>query len=266
MNQFNVQPTENDNFIKAAFDFCLPEQVKTPKFLLILLTGYNGDSSTLCEDPQWLAFAREIEAAIIACTFQSGETNLEAKKHYSAAQHGSGAALDRAIEHFASEHPALTKLKLFVYGHSAGGQFAYGYSCHKPERMLGFAAGKGGYYFPEPKEQTYRVPGLLISGAQDQNRRRHALRELFKDHRKQGAPWCLLEDSAGHEQADTLNAVIPFFRGIVQAEKHSWFALNDAHISNDDVSRNPDFAYCPSTEFYQVWQVYGPPSPEVPEV
>ena len=216
-NKISIPATDQDNFNEAEFSLRLPDAVQNPKFLLILLTGFNGDSAPLLEDAIWLDFAEEIQAAMIACTFRSDPHNLDAHAHYSAAQHGSGAALDTAIEQFAEHVDAcnFSSLPLLIYGHSAGGQFAYGYSCHQPKRMLGFAAGKGGYYFPEPVADTYDVPGLLISGAKDLERRRQAIRELYEHHHAHGAPWILSEDNYGHEVADTLNLVIPFFRSLV---------------------------------------------------
>lgn len=213
----HVEPTAEDNFSKASFSLLLPEKVKTPAYILVLVPGFNGNGNGLLKNAQWLAFAEQTQGAIVACTFKAMNKEKGRFVHYAAAQHGSGAALESAIEQLDEKdaHHSLKRLPLLIYGHSAGGQFAYGFSCHNPKRMVGFAATKGGYYFPEPIDGTYKVPGLIISGHKDLARRRKAIRNLFEISRAKGAPWCWMEDSAGHGQANSLSVIIPYFRELL---------------------------------------------------
>lgn len=218
----HIAPKEGDNFIAASFSYLVPRKDDNPRYILVLVPGFNGDGRGFLQHQQWLAFAAASGGAIVTCSFKAmpEETTQEIENyvHYAAAQHGSGAALESAIEQFDALDPAhsLKGLPLLIYGHSAGGQFAYGFSCHNPKRMIGFAAAKGGYYYPEPIEGTYQVPGLLVSGEQDLPRRRKEIRSLFESHREHGAPWCWMEDAYDHGTALTLEVILPYFRELIR--------------------------------------------------
>ena len=217
-----ITPKDGDNFIVASFNYLVPQKTIKPRYILVLTPGFNGDGGRFLQHQQWRNFAKQSGGAMVACTYiaMPEQTPDEIKNyvHYAAAQHGSGAALESAIDQFDELDPAhsLKDLPLLIYGHSAGGQFAYGFTCHNPKRMIGFAAAKGGYYYPEPIEGTYKVPGLLISGGQDLARRKNEIRSLFESHRKQGAPWCWMEDSYGHGTANTLDVILPYFKELLQ--------------------------------------------------
>ena len=212
----HIQPTSKDNFATASFLLHVPRKVRKPRYILVLVPGLNGDGGWLLRDGQWSGFAEQTGGAIVACTFVKRGQFV----HYAAAQHGSGTALESAIEQLDTKDSlhSLKDLPVLIYGHSAGGQFAYGFSCHNPTRMIGFAAVKGGCYYPEPIDETYRVPGLMISGRKDLTRRRTAIRGLFELHRAKGASWCWMEDSSGHDQANVLYIVIPYFRELLRLQ------------------------------------------------
>lgn len=218
----NIVAKDGDNFIGASFTYLAAQKISKPRYILVLVPGFNGNGNRFLQHQQWLAFAESTEGAIVACSYKAlpEESPDEIKNyvHYAAAQYGSGAALEAAIEQFDAMDPAhsLEDLPLLIYGHSAGGQFAYGFSCYNPKRMIGFAAAKGGYYYPEPITGTYQVPGLLVSGEQDLARRRKEIRSLFESHRKQGAPWCWMEDEFGHGTASTLGVILPYFRELLR--------------------------------------------------
>lgn len=221
-HSFIARPKSGDNFTHAEFHLLVPRKVDQPRYILVLVPGFNGDGRRLLQHRQWGVFAETTGGAILACTFKAlpEQTPEEISNyvHYAAAQHGSGAALENAIEQLDALDTAhsFKGLPLLVYGHSAGGQFAYGFSCHNPNRMVGFAAAKGGYYYPEPVAGTYEVPGLVISGEQDLARRRKEIRALFESHRRHGAPWCWMEDAEGHGTARTLDVIIPYFRELLR--------------------------------------------------
>ena len=172
------------------------------RYFLVLLPGYNESGDPLTEHPLWTNLAKATGGAMVGCSFQT-RPKEDGSVHYAAANYGSGRALDLAVKRL-SEHlgePSFSHLPFLMYGYSAGGQFAYGYSCHAPHRLLGFVAVKGGIYFQEPLEATYQVPGLVISGELDLEKRRKAIRALFEIHRKQDAPWCWLEEKGqGHKE------------------------------------------------------------------
>jgi poly(3-hydroxybutyrate) depolymerase len=216
----HIEPDTRDNFSKAVFYFHVPEKVTAPNYVLVLLPGINADGSGLLTHKEWRQFAEETQAAMVACTFvKKDKRKYDAHNNYSAAQCGSGAALESAIEKFdKTQTTSLADLPLLIYGHSGGGQFAFGFSCHNPKRMIGFAAGKGGYYYPDAIEGTFTVPGLMISGQKDLPRRKNAIRELYRLSRAEGAPWCWMEDKHGHGAANNLSVVIPYFRELLRLQ------------------------------------------------
>lgn len=214
----HIKPGAKDNFSVAAFYLRVPEKVKKPRYILVLLPGINGEGRGLLNSRQWLTFAEETDGAMVACTLKNKNGKGVGKhNHYAAAQCGSGAALESAIEQFDKQgRYALKSLPVLIYGYSGGGQFAYGFSCHNPKRMIGFAAIKGGYYFPEPIGGTYDVPGLVVSGKRDLDRRRRGIGSLFELHRAKQAPWCWLEDTGGHGAGESSGFVIEYFRELLK--------------------------------------------------
>lgn len=213
-----IEPKAGDNFSKASFSLRVPEKVKNPRYILVLVPGLNQDGAHLLDQRPWRDFAEETDGAMVACSFSSEPTPGPHGVRYSAARHGSGAALESAIGQLDAMDSAhsLKDLPLLIYGFSAGGQFAYGFSCHHPQRMIGFAALKGGYYSPEPIDGTYGVPGLVVSGNKDLARRRKAIRALFESHRTRHAPWCWMEDAGEHEEGACVPFVVSYFRELLK--------------------------------------------------
>ncbi len=274
MKKVNIEPKAEDNFKTASFSLRIPEKVKKPGYIVVLLPVFNGNGENLLEHKQWLMFAEETDAAIVACTFKAKDRNKKNYIHYAAAQHGSGRALESAIAQLDSKDVSysLKDLPFLIYGVSAGGQFAYGFTCHNPKRMIGFAAIKGGYYFPRPVDGTYNVPGLVISGEKDLVRRRQATRTLFESHRKNGAPWCWMEDAFGHEEAECFSVVIPYFKALLRLRLKTHGAalldipkdagvtidLVDKRILHDGMNKGDEdnhlrSGFLPSKTVFQAW-------------
>lgn len=274
----DITPKPDDNFVEASFTLLLPQKNKRPRYILVLVPGFNASGQDFLQHPRWRAFAEASGGAIIACTFRAlpeeSPEEIENYVHYAAAQYGSGAALESAIEQFASvgAMPWLKNLPLLIYGHSAGGQFAYGFTCHHPQRVIGFAAVKGGYYYPEPVDGTYQVPGLLISGEQDLSRRRKEIRSLFESHRKHAAPWCWMEDKSGHGIGLTLDVILPYFKELLRirlagdGKTLKPISINDGVLfdlrsktilgqttTTDGKAIDVNTAFLPSTSVFELW-------------
>jgi poly(3-hydroxybutyrate) depolymerase len=220
IDTIHIKPIKEDNFSKAIFLLHVPKKVKNPRYILVLVPGFNLQGDRFLKDSNWLKFAEQTNGVILACTFKTMERNKRKFVHYSAAQLGSGMALESAIKKLDNLNPqfSLSELPLLMYGMSAGGQFAYGFSCYNPTRLIGFAAVKGGHYFPAPIDGSYNVPALIISGKKDLNRRRIAIRNLFERGKRNGAPWCWMEDNHGHQEANCLSIIIPYFKELLQMQ------------------------------------------------
>ena len=212
-----IKHTSSDNFTKAAFSLWLDESAPAPVALLIIAPGWNGDARKSINDTRWQAFAREQRLGLVGVCLQSEELTEQAAPYHTAT-HGSGAALLKALTQLANaaKKPGLAEAPLLIWGHSAGGQFGYGMACHVPDRVLAFAAIKGGIYLSESQTGTFGVPGLFIVGEQDYVERAMNITWLFEAGRAKGAPWCLAyETGSGHDLGRSNDLILPFFRGVL---------------------------------------------------
>jgi len=208
------------NFTKAEFFLHLPEGIDQFRGIYMNLPGWNSDGSKLAEDPGLRSFCKKHHLALLAATFVSNKIEGAPREtyHYAAAQSGSGEALEQALMELGQKtgHPELGEVPMLISGYSAGGMFAYGMACYRPSRIIAFAALKGGYYPSEPKAETFQVPGVIISGTLDEQRRQDALNKLFRDHRAQGSPWTLLEEpGVGHNPGQGARLVRTFFEEVL---------------------------------------------------
>lgn len=270
----HIDPRATDNFKSASFFLRIPDTVKMPRFIYVVLPGHNANGAGIVENASFVGFAGEMNAALVSCTFKSMDRDKIPYVSYNAAQHGSGAALESAIEQFDLENPShnLKNLPLFISGHSAGGSFAYGFSCYNPKRLIGFVAIKGGYYYPQAIDGSYSVPGLIVSGEMDLPRRRTAIRRLFESYRKQGAPWCWLEDSSGHEPFPVQPVVRAYVKDLVNLRlqalrspldvlpKAGGVTIDVVHntilhegVPLGDETRNPEIGFLPSRAVFESW-------------
>ena len=146
-------------------------------------------------------------------------------------------------------------------------------SCHNPKRMIGFAAGKGGYDYTEAVEGTFKVLGLMISGQEHPPRRKNAIRDLYKLSRAKGAPWCWMEGKNGHGAANNLSVVVPYFKGLLRLQLDGQATafpdrsklvgisvdlmnkeILSEHKAFDANDRNPRQGWLPSKSAFGVWE------------
>lgn len=216
---YEQKPQPADNFTVARFDLRINPAAGRPRAVLVLLNGYNSDAGERVHDPATNAYADRLGMAVLACTFMCVKDESKPREvwHYAAAASGSGAALERALASFAwqADNAELENLPLFILGHSAGGQFAYGFACYAPHRVAAFAALKGGIYPAKPQQETYRVPALFFAGELDTPERQAGILAVFEDGRRNRAPWChTIEKGAGHDPDRCPELVFPFFEAV----------------------------------------------------
>jgi pimeloyl-ACP methyl ester carboxylesterase len=212
--EVNIAPQDEDNFISADFRLWEPEQISGLKGVLVLLPGWSGSSLDWHKIPAWRKFAAEQHFAILTCSIK-GELPWADYDH---PEKGSGVALLKALTVFGekSNRPALAGLPLCLYGHSAGGQFAYHFARWKPGQVLAFATVKGGCHDPENAAPARAVPGLFVSGQYDEGYRRENLTELVYANRQEQALWCLaIEPNTRHEPANSPALAISFFESVI---------------------------------------------------
>lgn len=219
-----VPPRDADHFDHASFRLWIDDAAESAahtrplRSLLILAPGWNGDGRALATDPAWQKLARQLDAAIVAVHLRSNvREDDDAHRLYHRADLGSGAALVRALELFARDtrNPELAQLPWFAWGHSAGGQWAYGLANVYPERTAAFVAIKGGIYETPLDPRSRAIPGLFVVGEMDAIQRAILITGLYERERRAGACWALAWDArGGHEIGDTLPLSRTYFREV----------------------------------------------------
>lgn len=112
----------------------------------------------------------------------------------------------------------LSRAPILPVGMSNGGQMSYGLNALIPQRVIAFAANKGGFYNnPAPDASSLATPGLLIAGGTDSAYRRDAILGLFNTNRPRGAHWAWAEEQGiGHNIADSMELILPFVEAMAQ--------------------------------------------------
>ena len=209
-----------DYYDTAAFILWLPEKAPKLKGVAVVLDGINVDGRHLAGRVQWQNFAREHSLGLVACYFKTEDLSLPT---YSEADHGSGQALLSALDALgkSSAHPELSTVPIVVMGFSAGGQFSYSFACYCPTRVIAFCSNKGGVYRTPATAAAREIPGLLIAGAKDTDRRA-VVAGLFNVNRQLGARWCMaIEPGRGHETANANDLALPFFDAVLRNQERT---------------------------------------------
>jgi hypothetical protein len=214
-------PRDRERF--AAFRLWWPDDLAAAKVLIVLVPGYNRDGREMVNDPVWQAFAREHEAALLACFLTGHESGT-----YQWPQDWSGKLFDTSLSRLAakSEHPEIATAPILMWGHSAGGQFTYNFACWKPERLLAFGVDKGGVNFLQARPATLRLPALFVAAEHDETFRVVNLAGVFSAGRRTGASWCFaVEAGIGHENGRAAELARSFFAPIVKQARGGFPAL-----------------------------------------
>jgi pimeloyl-ACP methyl ester carboxylesterase len=206
----SVPARSSDNFDTAEFRLWLDDNPEKPsgaapanplRALIVLAPGWNGDGRGLAADRAWQQLARELGCGLVGVHLKTDAVK-EGTRVYHQADRGSGAAWLAALAKLAqsSGRPEIAKLPWLAWGHSAGGQWAYGLACVYPDRVASFVAVKGGVYQTRFNPLARAVPGLFVIGENDETRRAASITDLFERERRQGAAWAVAwEANSGHE-------------------------------------------------------------------
>lgn len=217
----NVEIPAGNNFAVAAFRWWHPPEAKELKGILVLVPGSNADGRSGVSDPFWQDFAKRHHFALIGCCFKDHPHENMNIEDYARAGDGSGQALLDAVSLLAKEagHLEAAAARLFLWGHSAGGEFNYELTCWKPQRVAAFVVNKGGYYFtPLAPDASRAVPGIFFIGEKDAAFRIAAIRKIYEANRDAGAKWKLVvEPDAGHGLGKSRDLAAEFFAQIISA-------------------------------------------------
>ncbi|MDR2462804.1 MAG: alpha/beta hydrolase [Verrucomicrobiales bacterium] len=252
------------NAYAAEFRLRLPAADGDLDYVLVLLPGFNGDGRGMAGDGQWQRFADKQRAAIVACKLTvSGNA-----PHYVRVENWAGWALLDTLKHFAEEtqKPALNTAPLLLWGHSAGGGFAYNFANWKPERVAGFALVKSALNTDDPRGATPKVPGLFIGGENDRERT-ELITKRYNSGRRRGALWCFaFEPNSGHEVGQSATLGRAFLRGVMNYRSASaaggdtaWLgdlADHDVFPKGGNPKNNKATTWLPDEAFAEKWKTF----------
>lgn len=115
-----------------------------------------------------------------------------------------------------SGRPELHHAPVIFWGHSNGGQQAYGFARRFPERTIAFMVNKGANYVKEYGVDPWDVPSLMIAGGNDSETRRTNIKNLYREGRDQGAPWAWFEEyRQGHSDGNSMHLAFSYFDEIL---------------------------------------------------
>lgn len=234
-------------------------------FIILHVSGHNGDSRPFADDAAWREFAGRRHCALLGIRMKDGKDGF-----YYEPRLWSGHLLFRALADLSeqSTHPEISRLKLLVWGHSAGGQFAYNLACWQPGIVKAFVLGKGAFYKETTTAESRKIPALCVGGAADTELRLHNITSLFAENRSKGAPWILaIEPGTGHEGGQTGLLAKAFFEGVLENSGKAdpwataWIgSLADHEIRpydpQKDAKPSPLTVQLPDENFARIWQAF----------
>jgi pimeloyl-ACP methyl ester carboxylesterase len=163
-------------------DFYSVHTIDSPRAVLVLCPGMNGNGGDWIRQPDWQSFARLHQLGLVGLSFASNPADRDHGYHY--VRQGSGQALLNGIRKIYGRD-----LPLLLFGFSRGAVFACRFADWQPQRLLAWCAyspGEG----DEQSSHRSAPPGLIACGEDDSNYG-WAL-SYFKRGRAQGKPWLWL--------------------------------------------------------------------------
>ncbi|MCC5841282.1 MAG: DUF2341 domain-containing protein [Opitutales bacterium] len=116
----------------------------------------------------------------------------------------------------ASGRLELHHAPVLYWGHSMGGQQAYGMARRIPDRMIAFIVNKGANYVKEAGVDPWHIPALIMAGENDSDLRRNNIRNLYLEGRAEGAPWVWMEEyRQGHGVGNSMHIAFGYFEEIL---------------------------------------------------
>ena len=115
--------------------------------VLVGLPGYNGSGAAYMT-AEWREIADEKRYVILAPSFRSPDADFDRQASYHYPKVWSARALDAMLQQI-SENPGVDVTHVYMYGFSAGAQFAHRYALLRPNTVVAAAVhSAGGFTFP----------------------------------------------------------------------------------------------------------------------
>lgn len=162
----------------------------SPRAVLVLCPGFNGNGEGLVRQPVWQEFASTNHLALCAISFVSSEAEVRAVRGYIQAPRGSGDLLFKAIRlGFGRDLPIL------IYGFSCGGHFALSVADWRPAQVLGWCA-YSATWWEEPQVSAKNFPPGIVACGDEDAANYGTSTTFFAKGRASNLPWAWI--SLGH--------------------------------------------------------------------
>ncbi|MEI9896995.1 MAG: hypothetical protein WDN28_24835 [Chthoniobacter sp.] len=178
------------------------EVARSPKAVLILCPGCNGNGQALVSQPIWQQFATDHQMGLIGISFASDEGLFPLGRGYYYASKGSGDVLLTAVRQIYGRD-----LPLALYGFSGGAQFVSRFVEWHPDRVLTWCAYSAGWW-DKPVRSNPSPPGIVACGEDDSSRFGASL-SYFLQGRAAGKPWTWVSVArTDHRYSESLDAFV----------------------------------------------------------
>ncbi|TVR46536.1 MAG: hypothetical protein EA402_02465, partial [Planctomycetota bacterium] len=188
----------------------IPSEATVIRGIILFGNGAGSDDRHHAEDSAAQAWARKHQFAIFATSgfgsISRGERGQDWRRMWS--------DIDQLVED--SGRPELRHAPWLLWGHSNGGQMAYGIARLMPEKTIAFIVNKGGNYPRHGGREPLEVPALFITGSRDRERRFEAISEIYNQGRAQGALWAWIQEyGVGHGVGSSQRTAFTFFEEVL---------------------------------------------------
>jgi len=232
----------------------------TPKAILILAPGRNGNGRDLIVKEEWTRFADAHQLILCGLCFSSPKDRIE--DSYSNAHSSSGALLLSGIDRYLGASQPQN-LPLLLYGFSAGARFTASFVDAHPDRVLTWCGYAVGRWEDLRSTDAAFPPGLVACGEWDAGCY-HASLVHFQKGRKLGQPWMWLSlAEIGHQWSPDLNVFVRrFFAGMLdEPTRKQWISSagyfdidTRKPVSEAELKEWPIFAtWLPDGELREQW-------------
>ena len=152
---------------EVEFSAYIPSAQGDERFPVIIYIGGHNIRPKWITRGGWATFADQHRFAIVGPFFFTTHDEWRQRKSYHYPSVWSGRALDKILRKLKQSAP-IDSEQLYLFGFSAGAQFAHRYALYKPEHVRAVAAHAAGVYRPPSRYIPTRF--LLTVGTLDKDR------------------------------------------------------------------------------------------------
>jgi len=243
------------NMIRADLYYQTP--LSTPKAVLVLCPGANGEGKDLIEAAAWMDFAKQNQLGLVGLSFASTVTAIHDGSGYYYASKGSGQKLLDGIKKIYHKD-----LPILVYGFSGGAHFTSRFEEWMPQRVIAWCADSAGWW-DVPVKSNFSPPGIVACG--DKDPRYGASLTYFKQGRASAKPWLWVSlGGIGHAGSPKLDDFVrSYFASVLDSNaKKSAFVDIDLKtvLQSPEAQASPSLTgWLPSDTLLASWRIIHEP-------